>query len=250
MELTAHSVALRFFRSWPESLTSCPALHSSLQSLETSFILLAMGRFPHALVSCASAHQGVLKLAPNLRSSHSSKAVDLYARAVALYPSLAKFDTADLDAFRRARNKYVHEGFTDDDNAVAAELLLKVGFPFLRACYDEFYEFDFVDALVAELGEQLRISLDVYQMARNIQGLSCGYCFSAFGHLIQWSAGQSQLADWEHEASTYADETGVKYERCIGSGGSWNISLALLGISTVLSATKPRCWFVSWTRSV
>jgi hypothetical protein len=140
--------------------------------------------------------------------------VELYARAVALHPSLAKFGTADLGAFRKARNKYVHEGFTDDDNAIAAELLLKIGFPFLRACYDEFHGFDFVDNLMVEFGEQLRISLDVYQMARNIQGLSLGYCFSAFGHLIQWSAGQSQLAGWEYDAFTYADNTGEKYESC------------------------------------
>lgn len=207
-------VALRFFRSWPDFLTSRPALHSSLQSLETSFVLLAMRRFPHALVSCASAHESALKSGPNLRSSRSSKVVDLYDRAVVLNPALAIFDTVELTAFRKARNKYVHEGFAHDDNKAAAELLLKTGLPFLRACYDEFFGFDIFDCLVVEFGEQLRISLDVYQMARNIPGLDFGYCFSAFGHLIEWSAGQSQLASWEHEAFSHADDTGVKFETC------------------------------------
>jgi hypothetical protein len=207
-------VALRFFRSWPDSLTSSPALHSSLQSLETSFLLLATGRAPHALVNCASAHESALKSAPSLRSSGASNAAKLYDRALARSPALATFDATELTAFRKARNSYVHDGFADGDHAVAAELLLKTGLPFLRACYQEFFGFDVIDCLIVEFGEQLRISLDVYQMARNIPGLDFGYCFSAFGHLIQWSAGQSQLAGWEHQASIHADEIGAKYESC------------------------------------
>jgi hypothetical protein len=212
-------VALHFFRAWPDSLTSCPGLHSSLQSLETSFVLLAMGRFPHALVTCASAHESALKSAPNVRLPRSLNAAELYDRVVAVYPALATSSDNELTPFRKARNTYVHEGFTPQDNAVAAELLLKTGLPFLRACYNHLFSYEILDGLLVEVGEQLRIALDVYQAAQSIPKLDFGYCFSAFGHLIRWSAGQSQLAAWAHEASTRAEETGAKFETCEAQKG-------------------------------
>ncbi|MFL5386354.1 MAG: hypothetical protein ACJ8GN_27870 [Longimicrobiaceae bacterium] len=207
----SEQVALRYFRSWPDSLSSRSALHSSLQSLETSLLLVAEERFPHALVNCASALESALKAAPSLRVPSSAKAADLFQGAVA---ALTPFELKDVDAFRRARNQYVHAGFAPDDEKIAARLLLETGFPFLRASYEEFFGFDFVDSLVVQLGEQLRISLDVYQMARNIPGLDFSYCFSAFGHLIRWSAGQARMASWEYEASVRAGEIGKKYEDC------------------------------------
>lgn len=124
------------------------------------------------------------------------------------------FDEGELTAFRKARNTYVHKGFAFDDDAAAAELLLKIGLPYLRACYDALFGFDLLDCLIVEYGEQLRIALNVYQRARNIPDLDFGYCFSAFGHLIQWSAGQSQLVSWERDASIHADETGTRFEKC------------------------------------
>jgi hypothetical protein len=173
-----------------------------------------MGRFPHALVSCASAHESALKSAPSLWPSDSLPLVKLYDRVVALHPGLAMFDEGELTAFRKARNTYVHKGFAFDDDAAAAELLLKIGLPYLRACYDALFGFDLLDCLIVEYGEQLRIALNVYQRARNIPDLDFGYCFSAFGHLIQWSAGQSQLVSWERDASIHADETGTRFEKC------------------------------------
>lgn len=44
-----------FFRHRPGALAGSAALASSIQSLETSFFLIALGRFPHALCTCAAA---------------------------------------------------------------------------------------------------------------------------------------------------------------------------------------------------
>ena len=46
---------LGFFRCKPEGMAARPPLSSSLQNLESCFFLVAFGRYPHALVSCASA---------------------------------------------------------------------------------------------------------------------------------------------------------------------------------------------------
>ena len=70
------------------------------------------------------------------------------------------------------------------------------------------------DGLVAEVGEQLRIALDVYQRAKGMPDLHFTYCFSAFSHLIRWSVRQSLMADWENEASVQADENGTRFESC------------------------------------
>ena len=56
---------LIFFRDTPMDLITHPPLASSLQHLETSFLLIAMGRYPHALVTCGSAIESVIKAAIN-----------------------------------------------------------------------------------------------------------------------------------------------------------------------------------------
>lgn len=204
-------VALRFFRAWPDSLTSNPGLHSSLQSIETAFLLIASKRFPHALVNCASAAESALKGVPGFGGGRSENAEKLYRRAMAALPP---GEMGDVHAFRQARNQYVHQGFASGANEVAAKLLLETGIPFLQACYAHFYQFDLMGSLEEELGTQLRLALDVFQLSRNIARQTFSYCFSAFGHLIRWSARQADMASWEQEVSIHADETGEKDEIC------------------------------------
>ena len=42
---------LDFFRSTPDCLMTRPPLCSSFQNLESCFFMIALGRFPHALVT-------------------------------------------------------------------------------------------------------------------------------------------------------------------------------------------------------
>ena len=50
-----------FFRATPPELLTNPPLASSLQSLETTFLLLSLERYPSALVTCVSAWESVIK---------------------------------------------------------------------------------------------------------------------------------------------------------------------------------------------
>src|SRR5437588_473581 len=114
---------LIFFRDTPKDLLNRPPLASSLQNLETSFLLLAVWRYPHGLVSCASAIESALKAAFNKRRKGFGELLKL---ANAELPGDV-FSQADLDEFRDKRNEIVHYGFSPKDDEISAVLLLKTG---------------------------------------------------------------------------------------------------------------------------
>ncbi len=205
---------LHFFRTTPDSLMAQPPLASSLQNLESSFFLVALNRFPHALVTCASAVESAMKSVLKLPPEQFLNAEKLFAKAIELHPALLSFPQDQLENFRFTRNRIVHYGFSPRDDEETAILLLQVGFRFLGACYKEFFNFDLRDGLVMEFGDQLAIALDVYERAKDIPGRHSSWCFSAFGHLVRWTVRESLMADWENEASIHAEETGVKFDRC------------------------------------
>ena len=60
-----------FFRNRPDGLAEKPPLASSMQSLETSFFLIALYRYPHALSTCASAIEAAVKASPACASEGS-----------------------------------------------------------------------------------------------------------------------------------------------------------------------------------
>jgi hypothetical protein len=155
-----------------------------------------------------------MKSVLNIPPERFINAEQLFAKAAALHPGLSSFDERDLESFRFKRNDIVHYGFSPRDDEEAATLLLNIGFPFLSACYREFYSFDLLDGLVVEYGQQLGIALGVYQQAKGIPDLRFTYCLSAFGHLLRWSIRQSLMAHWEVDASAHAFETCANLEAC------------------------------------
>jgi len=155
-----------------------------------------------------------MKSVLNMPPEQFMNAEKLFAQAASAHPALRTFDSANLDTFRFTRNRIVHYGFSPRDDEETATLLLKIGLPFLSACYREFFNFDLLNGLAVEFGEQLRIALDVYQRAKDIPDLRYSSCFSAFAHLVRWSVRQSLVADWENDASLRAEEIGTKYESC------------------------------------
>lgn len=205
---------LHFFRTTPDRLMSRPPLCSSLQNLESCFFMIALGRFPHALVICASSVESAMKSVLNILPGQFMNAEKLFVQAANAYPALQTFDSGSLDTFRFTRNRIVHYGFSPRDDEETATLLLKIGLPFLSACYREFFNFDHLSGLVVEFGEQLRIALEVYQKTKDIPDIRYSFCFSAFAHLIRWSVRQSLMADWENDASVRADEIGAKFKSC------------------------------------
>ena len=91
-------------------------------------------------------------------------------------------------------------------------LLLKIGLPFLSACYREFFNFDLLDGLRVEYGQQLRIALDTYLRTKDMPDIRYSFCFSAFAHLIRWRVRESFMADWEIDAS--ADAHDARFHSC------------------------------------
>lgn len=205
---------LEFFRDTPDRLMSRPPLCSSLQNLESCFMFIALDRFPHALVMCASAVESAMKAVLAVSSEQFIPAEKLFANATKLHPALSSFDDRELESFRFTRNRIVHYGFSPCDDEETVVLLLKTGFRFLSACYKEFFSFDLLGSLHGDFGDQLGIALSVYEKAKGMEGLRFSYCFLAFGHLIRWSARQSLMADWENDASIHAEEIGAKFEHC------------------------------------
>lgn len=214
MNKTDERPKLEFLRATPEDFMSRPPLCSSLQNMESSFFLISLGRFPHALVTCASAIESAMKSALAIDSQEFIIANKLYQKAINHFQALSSFDESMLNTFRSTRNRFVHYGFSPQDDEESAVLLLRTGYPFLIACYKEFFGFDIVDGLMVELGEQFGITIDVYAKAKRNIDLHFTYCFLAFGHFIRWSIRKSLMPGWENIASIYADETGAKLDHC------------------------------------
>src|ERR1700755_2257768 len=92
---------LIFFRDTPKVLLTRPPLASSLQTLEMSFLLVSIGQYPHALVSCTSAIESALKAAFTTEKVNLSRLLEL---ANAAFPINA-FSQRQLDEFRQKRNE-------------------------------------------------------------------------------------------------------------------------------------------------
>lgn len=203
---------LHFFRATPKELTSRPPLASSLQSVESSFIFISHARFPHALVTCASAIESSIKAALRIPPTKKRTATWLYEKAAERWGSLESFDDRDLRQFRDTRNDIVHYGFSPRDDEKAAVLLLNIGFPFFEACNREFFGRGLVDSLAFDYGENLRVALSTYQKAKDRPNLQFARCFDAFAHLLRWSLRESLMPDWERNAVARAKSYGAPFE--------------------------------------
>ena len=136
----------------------------------------------------------------------------LYHRARAEFARLRSFDNRDLCHFLDTRNEFVHYGFTPQDDENAAELLLKTGIPFARACYKSFFDFDLRHGLVTGVAKHLEVSLVTYRDARTHVNVQLSRCFGALAHHIRWSLRGSLMSDWERYAVARAEEQGVAFE--------------------------------------
>lgn len=203
---------LYFFRTKPENMISFPPLASSLQSLESSFFLIALERYPHAHIACASAIESALKagLKKSPKDWGGLKQLTDQARSRGLRSS----ELEPLKNFRDLRNEMMHHGFSPKDNVKTAASLLEDGFRYLAECYKEFFNFDLYDGLLVEFAAQLAVAEEVYSKAKEIPELDLTYCFRAFGHLLRWSIKDSLMAHWEFQSALDADEWGGKFDAC------------------------------------
>ena len=87
---------LLFFRDKPADLMTRPPLASSLQHLETSFLLLSIGRYPHALVTCGSAIESAIKAAINAGPDDRLDFRKLVSKARQLFPSFTTLSKGEI----------------------------------------------------------------------------------------------------------------------------------------------------------
>jgi hypothetical protein len=209
-----------------------------MQSLETVFLLIALSRYPHALCTCASAIESVIKAAPVGAALGRNGRLEVLIKATRRHSvDFATFPEEQLKQFRQARNRFTHHGFSPRDDSEAVSLLIQVGFPFLGLCYQHLHSFDLWDSLLQEYVYQLKVATKVFQRAERIAGLDRAYCIRSLGHLIQWSVKDSFSAYWElkqlaEAAETldnfdFKDEHRSKLERLYGA--YWNCNCPLCG---------------------
>jgi hypothetical protein len=95
---------LNFFRAWPENLEQLPPLTSSMQSLETCFLLLSYVRYPHALVSCVTAIESAIRAKLGLASEERIRFSRLL-KAIQSHPyNFKALSQKSLDELRESRN--------------------------------------------------------------------------------------------------------------------------------------------------
>lgn len=200
---------LLFFRyrvnGWPVSVAS------SLQSVETSFMLIALRRYPHALVTCTSAIEGALQ-ASNAFGQPRGGLGSLVRAAAQTSSSIREFE--GVDRLRQARNRIVHEGFSPRDDSEASVLYLDVASPFLALCYREFHDFNLLDGLLAEYADHLHVARRVLGLAKDRGDLDLSYCLHSFGHMLRWIFKREFSVSWELECLEANENLDVWNRRC------------------------------------
>lgn len=218
---------LLFFRTRPQGSTNKKVLISSMQSLESSFFLVALARYPHALSTCASAIESAIQ-AGDVGATERDGLQALIKKARTKSQTIARFPEARLDHFRETRNRITHRGFSPKDDSESTSLYLEVGLPLLEASYRDLHSYELTEGLLPEYVELLDAAREVHRRAKILLGHDLSYCLNAFGHLIRWCFKRNFSTAWEISALVHADEIGQKFEK----GGSEKQELERLFAAT------------------
>lgn len=203
---------LLFFRHRPDGWKTNASIASSMQSLETSFFLIALGRYPHALSVCASAIESVMQAA-DIGAKEKDGLQELIKKAKKISQAIQDFGDQPLDDFRETRNRFTHRGFSPVDDSEAASLYLEVGLPFLSLCYRELHSFDLIDGLLIEYVKHIHAAQKVHALAKWLKNIERPYCLHSFGHMIRWCFKRNFSTGCEIDALVHAKEIGGEFER-------------------------------------
>jgi len=234
MSMTPEKPTLHFFRATPADLLNTPPLASSLQSLETTFFLLSLNRYPSALVSCVSAWESVIKaklrIPPDNRKINLTELLEIIRKSDT---ALMQFDEDKLKKLRETRNHIVHYGFSPHDDKKCGELLVDTGFPFLTALYRELFGFhlnwrdfrpgitDFMQlspqeatcvGLVPDFADQVHIVNSMYDHNRDRKDFDVLFCFTAFAHFLRLMMRDSYASRADDMVTERAASIGLRYE--------------------------------------
>jgi hypothetical protein len=136
---------------------------SSMQSLESSLFLVALGRFPHAFSTAVFALESALKVA--IPDKPKATLQNLLVEAMDRSPAIRAIPPQQIKALRDRRNHVVHEGFSPRDDGPCAALLLSTAVPALAGAYRDFYNFDLFDAFDADIAMHVQIAVNACSAA-------------------------------------------------------------------------------------
>jgi hypothetical protein len=142
MEKKAEYPAYNFICNLPDDLLDHHPLAASLQTFETSLMLLSLGRIPAALVMCGSAIESVQKAKLQTEESEDIKAGALFKLVKGHY-NKKREDWDELwtpyNNFFKARNSIIHYGYTPESADNCARQLLGAGYPILSNLYESLF---------------------------------------------------------------------------------------------------------------
>jgi hypothetical protein len=143
MEQKPQYPVYNFINNLPEDLMDHHPLAASLQTFETSLMLLSLCRIPAALVMCGSAIESVQKAILQTEESEDIKAGALFKMVKGHYGK-KRSDWDDLwipyNKFFRKRNGVIHFGYTPESTDDCARHLLGAGFPILSNLYEALFD--------------------------------------------------------------------------------------------------------------
>ena len=210
MENSQLKPTILFFRYHPEVLAGDATLTSSIQSLETTFLLIALSRFPHALTACVTAIETAIR-ASGVGGKRKINLLSFVNKTES--EEIAKYPRGVLEGLEKTRNWFTHQGFTSKDDSEATSLILEVGLPFLWLCYKELHSFDATTGLLPEYRQQLEVAKRVHSLAKGKSGLDLSYCLNGFKHLIRWCFKRNFSSAWEIGSLINSEETGEAFSK-------------------------------------
>ena len=227
------SPTLHFFLATPKELIENPPLASSLQSLETTFLLLSLERYPSALVACVSAWESVIKAQLGIPQDDKISTSKILEKIRISEPILMAFDYARLDVLLKTRNRVTHYGFSPHHDQDCGHLLIETGLPFLTALYQTLFGFhlhwrdvrpgltDFTQltaqeartvGLMPDLSDQIKIVNTMFELNRHSEGFDVLLCFKAFTHYLRFRLRESYASNADDLLEDRASAKGMRYE--------------------------------------
>jgi len=184
---------LFFYGSLPAGWESKPGLCASLQHLDTAFLLVGVGRYPHAVVSCVTAIESAIVEALPTAAGDDLEALVRLAGVRWAVPAPLRAGVlsmkAQCDGIGRA-------GYSPQDDPGPASVLVH-GLQFLERVYRMEYAFEVRRSLLPYLREHLNIA---EQLSGSLADADARLAWHSFAHAVRWSVSDSFMSPWDLDA--------------------------------------------------
>ena len=193
-KITSSPRLLFFCGTLPSGWESKPGLCASLQHLDSAFLLVGVGRFPHAVVSCAAAVESVIVEA--LPTSAGDDFEALVHRAAVRWAVPDPLREGVLSMKTRC-DGIVHAGYSPQDDRGPASVLVH-GLQFLELVYRIEHAFEVRRSLLPYLREHLNVAEQLSKSLPNDTDATVAW--HSFAHAVRWSVSDSFMSPWDLDA--------------------------------------------------